>query len=91
MHPPPFLMSHRLSDWPDCKLELHCCKGVSLYPVKLLIQKRGDPEFSTVIDRLKCAACGRKPAPVYLCAGHREHSGGSTADWAIELVPAARG
>jgi hypothetical protein len=25
------------------------------------------------------------PAPVYLCAGHREHHNGAPADWAIEL------
>jgi hypothetical protein len=91
MHPPPFLMSYRLSDSPDCRLEMHCCKGISVYPVKLLIQKRGNLEFRLVVDRLKCPACGKKPAPVYLCAGHREHNGGATPAWAIELVPARRG
>jgi hypothetical protein len=66
---------------------MHCCKGVSLYPTKLLIEKRGDLLIRLAVDKLRCAACGKKPAPVYLCAGHREHSGGSPADWAIELVP----
>jgi hypothetical protein len=87
MHPPPLLPTHHLSDWPDCQLEMHCCKGVSLYPTKLLIEKRGDLLIRLAVDKLRCAACGKKPAPVYLCAGHREHSGGSPADWAIELVP----
>ena len=86
MHPPPFLLTHHLSDWPDCQLELKCCKGVSLYPTKLLIQKHGDLAFQTVLKRLKCAACGKQPSPVYLCAGHRNHSGGAAADWSIELV-----
>jgi len=87
MHPPPFLPTHYLSDWPRCVLEISCCKGISVYPVKLLMAKRGDLTFRDVLARLKCPACGGKPAPVYLSAGHRQHSGGSPADWAIELIP----
>jgi len=87
MHPPPFLPIHHLSDWPDCQLELHCCKGTSVYPIKLLIAKRGDLVFRDVLARLKCPACGKKPAPMFLCSGARLHSGGAPADWAIELVP----
>jgi hypothetical protein len=86
MHPPQFLPNHHLSDWPSCALEITCCKGISVYPVKLLIAKRGDLMFRDVLARLRCPACGAKPAPVYLCAGHREYAGGTPADWAIELV-----
>jgi hypothetical protein len=88
VHPPRFLMSHRLLDWPVCSLELHCCKGTVLYPVRLLAEKCGNVTFAEVVGRLRCEKCHRfKPAPVYLCAGHRRHYGGAAADWAIELVP----
>lgn len=76
-----------MSDWPECSLEISCCKGTSIYPVKLLVAKRGDLQFHQVLARLKCPACGKKPGPIYLCAGAREHSGGAAADWSIELVP----
>ena len=86
MHPPPFRPHQRLSDWPGCILELHCCKGTTRYPVRLLASRHGDCTFAQVLGRLRCGQCHNKPAPVYLCAGHREHAGGAPPDWAIELV-----
>jgi hypothetical protein len=90
VHPPPFRLGHRLSDWPACGLELHCCKGVVIWPVRLLATKHGDLTFGQVIARLRCERCGGRPAQVYLCAGHRVHVSGAAADWAIELVPTPR-
>lgn len=87
MHPPPFLPTHLLSDWPDCKLELGCCGGTTLLPVRLLITEHGDRPFAEILTRLRCGKCGGHPAPVYLCAGHREFCWGPAADWAVELVP----
>ncbi len=88
MHPPPFLMSHRLLDWPDCHLEVHCCKGVTVWPVRLLHEKHGNHTFESLLKRLRCSQCRRfRPAPVYLCAGRsREFAGGAAPDWAIELI-----
>ncbi len=87
-HPPRFLPSHKLSDWPRCSIELHCCKGTTVYPVKLLMERCGDITFDRLLARLRCQKCRRfRPAPVYLCAGHRAFIGGAAADWAIELVP----
>jgi len=91
MHPPPFRLAHRLSDWPDCRLELHCCQGATIFPLRLLAADRGDRTFAEILPRLRCKHCKRPPAPVYLCAGHREHNHGAPADWAIELVPAPGG
>jgi hypothetical protein len=85
--PPPFRLEHRLSAWPDCRLELKCCRGATILPVRLLAQDYGDRTFAELLRRLRCAKCKRPPAPVYLCAGHREHNHGAAADWAIELVP----
>jgi hypothetical protein len=93
MHPPPFRPEHRLSDWPDCSLELHCCnccKGVTVYPVRLLAKQHGNRTFGQLLSQLRCKDCGGKPAPVYLCAGHRQHNFGAPPDWAIELTPAPK-
>ena len=53
--------------------------------------KRGDRTFADILPGLRCKRCNRPPAPVYLCAGHREHNHGAPADWAIELVQVPRG
>ena len=87
MHPPAYRPDHLLSDWPACHLEIHCCKGQTLVPIRLLIATHGDRSFTSLLARLRCSRCGGRPAPVYLCAGHREHCGGAPADWAVELVP----
>jgi hypothetical protein len=87
MHPPAFRVSRHLSDWPDCRLELNCCRGQVVIPVRLLIRQHGSPTFATILARLRCQRCKGTPAPVFLCAGGREHTGGAPPDWAIELVP----
>lgn len=87
MHPPPFRLTHRLSDWLACNLELTCCRGQSVYPLRLLVQRHGDRTFAELLPRLRCRQCKSPPAPVYLCAGHRQHCHGAPPDWAIELVP----
>jgi hypothetical protein len=66
MHPPAFCLDHRLSDWPGCFLEIQCCKGVTLLPVRLLLSQHGDRTFKTLIKKLRCDRCGKSPAPIYL-------------------------
>jgi hypothetical protein len=91
MHPPPFRLSQKLSDWPACSLELNCCKGRGVYPLRLMMRELSDRTFARVLPQLRCRTCGKPPAPVYLCAGHREGGNlGSPPDWAIELVPTGR-
>jgi len=90
MHPPPFRLDHRLSDWPNCRLELQCCKGTVVAPVRLLATQHGNVTFAHLLSRLRCGQCRGKPAAVYLCAGHRRNTGGGGADWAIELVSPSR-
>ena len=75
MHPPQFRPTHKLSDWPHCIVELHCCGGSVDYPVQLLIKRRGDMAFKDLVRRLRCKRCGRSnPAPVYVVAGASSHS-----------------
>jgi hypothetical protein len=68
------------------EIELHCCRGQSVFPVRLLIRDYGDRTFAAVLAKLRCQKCRKPPAPVYLCAGHREFTMGAPADRAIELV-----
>ncbi len=89
LHPPAFHLDQRLSDWPECWLELRCpCSPRTvLHPVRMLLQ-RGDCPFRGVLAALRCSACQGKPAPVYLVAGHvRNHTGGPLPSWALQLVP----
>jgi hypothetical protein len=66
MHPPLFRKTHRLSDWAECVIELHClhCRGGSVgYPVRLPIERKGDMTFENLLRRLRCKQCERlKPA-----------------------------
>ena len=97
MHPPDFnLHQHRLSNWPNCTMELWCwspeCKGRSSHPpIRMLRAQHGNPTFAELLRRLRCQRCRRPPAPVYLVAGfHRSRCGGPAADWAIELIEPPR-
>jgi len=91
VHPPDFSIHHRLSDWPDCRIEASCpgCAGrIVVLPVRLLLQERGDRPFKDLTRGLRCSACGGKPAPVYLVAGlTRQACMGPPPSWAVELVP----
>ena len=91
MHPPAFSPDHTLSDWPDCCLEVRCpCSPrMTIMPVRLLAEQRGNRQFRAVLAALRCSSCRGKPAPVYLVAGHHRSAPlGPTPDWSLELVPA---
>jgi hypothetical protein len=88
MHPPAFRAAHHLSDWPECRLELNWFRGQTGPPPDTC--EHGDPNFATIPAPLRCQRCKAAPAPVYLCAGGREHAGGAAPDWAIVLVPKRR-
>ena len=90
MHCRPFSISHRLSDWPRCTLEVRCLcdERVVMLPVRLLLERRGDRTFAAVSRALRCSKCGYRPAPVYLVSGHhRTFNHGPKPDRAVELVP----
>jgi hypothetical protein len=90
MHPPGFRHAHRLSDWPDCRLEVVCCRGSTVLPIRMLIKHHGDLSFQDVIRRLRCTRCRGWPNRIYLCAGHRDFTGGAPPDWSIELISPRR-
>ena len=92
LHPPAFLPSQRLLDWPQCRLEMRCgsCGSTVLFPTKLLAERHGNKTFGEVLGRVKCGRCGKPPESVYLCAGNRNRHGGPPADWAIELLTPSR-
>jgi hypothetical protein len=66
VHPPPFRRQQRLSDWSDCRLELHCCRGQSVIPVRLLIRDHGDRTFIEVLAKLRCRQCRKPPGAIEL-------------------------
>jgi hypothetical protein len=59
-----------------------------MYPVKLLLQERGDMTFDALIARMKCGKCGNKPAPVYLGASHHRTCGPSVL-WSAAGSPSS--
>jgi hypothetical protein len=68
MHPPAFWVSHHLSDWPECRLELNCCRGQVVIPVRgLLMCQHGDPTFATILARLRCQSCKGNPCLRFSC------------------------
>jgi hypothetical protein len=64
------------------------CRGQSVLPVRMLLCDHGDRTFAAVLAKAAMPEVREAPAPVYLCAGHREFTMGAPADWAIELVGA---
>jgi hypothetical protein len=88
-HPPTFHPSHRLSDWPDCYLEIRCpqCGKSTVAPLQLLLRGDQDGRILDLISRFRCDRCNVKPAPVYLCASPtRTFAHGPAPDWSLELV-----
>ena len=89
MPPPKFSVRHRLSDYPDCTLEIRCACGRSSYPpIRMLVLERGDDTFRRFVAALRCKQCGARPTEAYLVAGfHRRCQGGPESnDWAVALV-----
>lgn len=88
MHPPPFSPEHRLSDWPDCTMEIRCkCGRASMPAVRLLISRHGDQVIRVLRKRLRCEQCGSVAAQVWLVAGlHRTcHGGPDALNWSVEI------
>ena len=92
MHPPSFSLSHTVSDWPECHLELGCpgCGKVTIVALKMLTRDHGGVRVLDLVSRLRCQECRVPASPVHLCASPRRRAagGGHRPDWAIELVPA---
>ena len=82
MHPPDFTITHRLSDWPDCRLEVICgaCSGRKvMLPVRLLLHERGDKPFTEVVAGLRCSACAGRPDEDRVHGAATELGGGAGA------------
>ena|GEM_PF-5905041 len=45
MHPARFRLADRLLDRPECRLEITCCRGRVLYPMRLLALRKGNVTF----------------------------------------------
>ena len=58
-----FRIHQRLSDWPECSLELHfsACGRMSVPAVKLLAQRCNNVTFAELVPRLRCQHCKARP------------------------------
>ena len=75
---PELLFPIRSSRWPAAVYRRPSAVN-NVYPTGQIV----DRTFAHVLAKLRCRQCGRAPAPVYLCAGHREHTMGAPPDWAM--------
>lgn len=66
MHPPRFLQSHRLSDWPECVLEIHCERRggrSATCAIRGLMQWYGNLSFAEIFRRLTAGGI----RPLFIC------------------------
>ena len=72
-------------------LELECCAGTTLLPVRLVIERQGGRRtLRHVLDRLKCQRCGGPPRRAWLNETHsRVFHHGAEPGWSVRLIPAA--
>jgi len=90
MHPPRFLRTHLLSQWPECSLEIGCrrCETRTMtIAVKGLMRWYGNRSFADILDRLRCKYCRRRPTTVRLHAmrGNDAVSDALTS-WSLQIV-----
>ena len=70
-------------------LELHCCGGTTLLPIRLIRAKRDDSETLTeILVKLHCKLCGGPPRRAWLNeTPHREAGKGLEPGWSVQLIP----
>jgi hypothetical protein len=80
LHPSAFHLDQRLSDWPECWLELRCpCSPRTvLHPVKMLLQ-RGDRPFRSVLAALLLRLPGQAGAGLFGSRARPESHGRASA------------
>jgi hypothetical protein len=63
-----------------------CCGRTSRYPLRLMAERVGGPRLlGDVLPRLRCEACGKKPARVLLLDRGDDSSHGARAAVKIDL------
>lgn len=88
------VLSARLSDLDGTWLELHCCGGATLLPVRLILQRRGDRErLAGILPRLSCKLCKGPPVRAWLneTPSRTACCNGAPPGWSVQLIPAAAG
>lgn len=85
--PAPYSATEALSSWlsrfTDCRLAMVCgCGRMAEHEVGALIKRAGDVVVGEAVGRLRCRACGNRPASIYL-QGFPE--GAKRKGWSIRL------
>jgi hypothetical protein len=77
----------RLSALVTCWIEISCCKGKVLYPVKLMLRRHPDMRLGYAVDRLRCGRCKGPPREVWLNqVQQRENCMGAPPGWSVRLL-----
>lgn len=86
---PSAALAMTMAELDGCWLELQCCRGIVLFPVRLFLQEKPRSDRQTLrvaLRRFRCKQCGGRPISITLCeTAAREHRHGTTG-WSIELV-----
>lgn len=82
-----------LSKWESCFLGVYCSCGRScIYPIKLLVSRRGDTVLEQAVSRMRCKTCRKHPIAIYLQETHfRKDVGAYRPGWSIDLLGAGAG
>lgn len=70
-------------------LELHCCGGTTILPVRLIVKRQGGRHrLGDVLDRMKCQLCRGGPVRAYLNeTPNRTPNHGAPPGWSVQLIP----
>lgn len=78
----------RVADMPGAWLELRCCSGLSLIPLRTV--GRPTSSLGAILTRLRCRTCRQSPQAVALVGRAAQdaapHTGGWSG-WRVELIP----
>ena len=85
-----FVLDARLHELEGYWLELHCCGGTILLPLKLIARQYGQSHrLGDILLRMRCKVCRGKPARAYLNeTPHRTDCHGAPPGWSLQLIPA---
>jgi hypothetical protein len=90
MHPPKFLRTHLLSQWPECSLEIGCrrCETRTMtIAVKGLMRWYGNRSFADILDRLRCKYRRRRATTVRLHAARADEvAPNALTSWCLQII-----
>lgn len=82
---PTVILNSPIADHEQHWLELRCCKGVTYYPIRLIVQDhKGRGTVGDVVKRLRCKRCGGRPAEVGITDNAQQTE--LVSGWTVQLT-----